>query len=258
MTDNKETVAPAVGTVDVEGLVDLALHMANRADEIALSGFAAGAREETKADGTPVTRIDREVETVLRDTIEREHSEAGVLGEEYGEESGVGRWVIDPIDGTRQFLDGDPRFAVLISYELGGEPVLGVVSAPALDARWWAGEGLGALFCHLGVVRAARVSGTRRMAKAQGMLLGGFDQESVARRPRLSRRSVSWEAVRVATGEYDFALTTGYRWDVSPLPVIVSEARGFGQLIEDEDGVNRLAVSNRHLADEVSALINQA
>jgi histidinol-phosphatase len=127
--------------VDVGALVDLALHMANRADEIALAGFGRAHAFEVKADGSPVTRIDREVESMLRDTIEREHPSAGVLGEEYGKERGVGRWVLDPIDGTREFVQGDPRFSVLIAYDLNGVPQLGVMSAPALGLRWWAGRG---------------------------------------------------------------------------------------------------------------------
>lgn len=266
MTDNTGvTVSPAVGAVDIEGLLELALHMANRADEIAMAGFGNDTREETKSDGSPVTRVDREVETAIRDTIEREHPEAGVLGEEYGEENGVGRWIIDPIDGTREFLDGDPRFSVLIAYELHDESRLGVVSAPALDLRWWAGEGLGARYCYRGVVKAARVSITKRMVRAHGMLLGGLHTNppdtskalrlkgrAGAEANRLNRRSVSWEAVRVATGEFDFALSTGRLWDLAPLPVIVREAGGWARVIEQDNGLHHLAVSNPHLAHQVA------
>lgn len=270
MTEQRERPGRQSGaTVDAGALVDLAMHMANRADDIALGGFDRGIRFESKADGSPVTRIDREVETVLRDTVEREHPRAGVLGEEYGEEDGLGRWVFDPIDGTQQFIDGDPRWAVLIAYELDGEALVGVVSAPALGVRWWAGQGLGARSSYQGVVSAARVSITRRMSKAFGMLLGGFHTEGWpspedSRRidaglagsgARISRRGVSWEAVRVAGAEYDLALTTGQRWDVAPMPVIVREAGGWAEVFEEDDGVNRIVVSNRQLSGELSRLI---
>lgn len=255
--------------VDTGALLDLALHMANRADEIALGGFAGGMRFDTKSDGSPVTRIDREVESVLRDTIEREHPQAGVLGEEYGEEQGVGRWVIDPIDGTQQYIEGDPKWAVLIAYEVGDEPVLGVISAPALGLRWWAGAGLGARMSYRGVVSAARVSMTKRVSKAYGILVGGFHSEGWPTREhssvieerlaaagvRISRRGVSWEAVRVAGAEIDLALTTGARWDIAPLPVIVREAGGWAEVFEHGNGLNRIVLSNRQLVGELTQLI---
>lgn len=253
-------------TFDTGALLDLALHMANRADDIALTGFSDAIRFETKADGSPVTRIDREIETVVRDTVEREHPQAGVLGEEYGEEDGLGRWVIDPIDGTQQYIDGDPKWAVLIAYELAEEPLLGVISAPALGLRWWAGKGLGARMSYRGAVSAARVSITKRMSKAYGILLGGLVSEgwpshsTVERRlteagARISRRGVSWEAVRVAGAELDLALTTGNRWDIAPLPVIVREAGGWAEVVEDGDGLNRIVLSNHQLAGELAELI---
>lgn len=256
-------------TVDIPALLALALHMANRADEIGLGGFDRGIEFESKADGSPVTRVDREIETMLRDTVEREHPQAGVLGEEYGEEEGLGRWVFDPIDGTQQFIDGDPRWAVLIAYEMDDKPLLGVVSAPAVGHRWWAGRGLGARSSYQGAVSAARVSMTRRMASAFGMLLGGFHSEGwpgpenasridtnlTRAGAKISRRGVSWEAVRVAGAEYDLALTTGRRWDVAPMPVIVREAGGWAEVFDGEDGLSHIAVSNRQLAGDLANLI---
>lgn len=85
MRDPKDA-GTATATVDVVPLLDLALHMANRADDIALAGFGADVKADIKPDGSPVTRVDREIESMLRDTVCREHPQAGVLGEEYGEE----------------------------------------------------------------------------------------------------------------------------------------------------------------------------
>lgn len=249
--------ATATAMVDVAPLLDLALHMAIRADDIALAGFGADVKADFKVDGSPVTRVDREIESMLRDTVEREHPSAGVLGEEYGEELGVGRWVFDPIDGTREFVAGDPRFATLIAYELGGVPLVGVVSAPALHLRWWAGVGLGSARSYRGGVSQARVSSTRRWGRARGLIVGGLDpgrdEELVAGGVRWSRRGVSWEAVRVSSGEVDFAVARGEVWDVAPLGVIVSEAGGrFGSAVL-ENGQIRLVASNGHLADQAQA-----
>jgi histidinol-phosphatase len=237
-----------VDTIGIDQMLDLALHMAHRADEIALAGFGGDPAFETKADGSPVTRADREIESMLRDTIEREHPSAGILGEEYGEEGGVGRWILDPIDGTREFVSSDPRFSVLIAYELDGESLLGVVSAPALGLRWWAGRGLGASVSHRGGESVARVSQTRDMSHSRGLLLGGAEAAPSVDGARLSRSGVSWEAVRVAGGQFDFALTAGSLWDVAPLPVIVEEAGGVAGLQEVDEGLWRLLVTNRHLA----------
>lgn len=269
MTDRNDLISPtAAPTLDTKAMLDLALHMANRADEIALAGFRGGARPDIKADGSPVTRVDREIESMIRDTIEREHPQAGVLGEEYGEELGEGRWVVDPIDGTREFVKWDPRFSILIAYELDADVLLGVVSAPALGSRWWAGVGLGARRSHRGMISAAQVSEHDALAGARGMLLGGFhskgwpgpeaaaeiEESLIADGVDLTRRGVSWEAVKVATAEFDFALTAGYRWDVAPLEVIVREAGGWVATSETPDGVNRIAVSNGRLAGVMGPL----
>lgn len=267
MTSQRELSGTSVGEADARLLLDLALHMAERADEIALEGFHAVERVvENKPDGTPVTDVDRAVESMIRATIEREHPEAGVLGEEYGSERGVGRWVIDPIDGTSEFMRRDPRFATLIAYELDDVARVGVVSAPALGVRWWAGEGCGARLSYRGEVTAARVSITRRIDRSFGMMLGGSGDdgwesraraESVRRElakggARLASKGVSWEAVRVSAGEFDFAFSSGWRWDVAPMPLIIEEAGGNAWLTEDAAGRSRLTVSNRQLADIVS------
>lgn len=239
--------------VDVAPLLDLALHMANRADDIALAGFGADVKADTKPDGSPVTRVDREIESMLRDTVCREHPQAGVLGEEYGEEGGVGRWVFDPIDGTKEFVAGDSRFSTLIAYELEGVPLVGVVTAPALQLRWWAGQGQGAAHSYRGRVSPARVSATRRWARSRGFVVGGMESAKLDALldggARWSRGGVSWEAVRVSSGEMDFAVTCGEIWDVAPLGVIISEAGGRVAATIRDDGLIRVVASNRHIAE---------
>ncbi|HET6945201.1 MAG TPA: inositol monophosphatase family protein, partial [Gaiellaceae bacterium] len=125
--------------------LDFALSLADMADALTLTRFrAADLRVETKADLTPVTDADRSVERALREAIARERPGEGVLGEEEGDDGGSVRWVLDPIDGTRNFSRGIPVWATLIALERDDVRVCGAVSAPALGRRWWAARGSGA------------------------------------------------------------------------------------------------------------------
>ena len=121
--------------------------LADRADELALRWFrSAGLRVQEKPDLSPVTEADQAIEAMARTAVRQNHAELGVLGEEEGEAPGPtqARLIIDPIDGTRNFVRGIPVFATLLAIEAGGEVVAGVASAPALGARWQAARGSGA------------------------------------------------------------------------------------------------------------------
>ena len=128
--------------------LEFALSLADDADALTLARFrAADLRVETKADLTPVTDADRAVERALRERVAAERPGEGVFGEEEGDAgaaSSRARWIVDPIDGTRNFSRGIPVWATLLALERDGELVLGVVSAPALARRWWAARGTGA------------------------------------------------------------------------------------------------------------------
>ncbi|WP_127793789.1 inositol monophosphatase family protein [Agromyces sp. LHK192] len=131
------------------GLADdlaLALALADRADAISLERFRAVDLEvSTKPDRTPVTEADLAVERAIRDGLADARPDDGVLGEEFGTEgSGRRQWIIDPIDGTANFLRGVPVWGTLIALAIDGEPVLGVVASPAMGRRWWATRGGGA------------------------------------------------------------------------------------------------------------------
>src|SRR5207245_2665904 len=115
------------------------------ADALTLARFcAADLRVDTKADLTPVTDADRAVERLLRERIAGERDGEGVLGEEEGDDGGTVRWIVDPIDGTKNFSRGIPVWASLVALEREGRVVCGVASAPALGHRWWAARGEGA------------------------------------------------------------------------------------------------------------------
>jgi histidinol-phosphatase len=124
----------------------LAHVIADQVDSVTMSRFKAlDLHVETKPDLTPVTDADRTAEEIVRGQLSRARSRDAVHGEEMGDTGhGPRRWVIDPIDGTKNFVRGVPVWATLIALIDGDEVVLGVVSAPALGKRWWAAQGSGA------------------------------------------------------------------------------------------------------------------
>jgi len=207
--------------------LDLALRLADAADEIALSRFRA--RDlvvETKPDRTPVTEADRAVETELRTILGLERRRDAVLGEEEGQTgSSARRWIVDPIDGTRNYSRGVPVWATLIALEDHGQVTVGVVSAPALHRRWWAERGAGA-HANDDVVRVSRV------ARPEDAVLTFALEQSL---PRLAGRA--WHArgygdfcshMLVAEGAVDGAIDAiGVSvWDLAAVQVIVEEAGG--------------------------------
>lgn len=121
--------------------LSLALRLADLADSISLARFRAlDLKIETKPDRTPVTDADRAVEASLRELLSAERPNDGVIGEEYSNlvNAGDRDWIVDPIDGTANFLRGVPVWASLIALRVAGQITVGVVSAPAMGRRWWA------------------------------------------------------------------------------------------------------------------------
>src|SRR5690349_14089115 len=154
---------------DASDDLDLALRLADRADELTMARFGAlDLRVETKPDLTPVTDADKGAEETLRAALAEARPDDAVFGEEFGGTvSSTGRqWVLDPIDGTKNFVRGVPVWCTLIALISDGVPVIGVVSAPALGRRWWAGHGLGAYTSFGGTTRRIQVSGVSDLASA--------------------------------------------------------------------------------------------
>ncbi|HZV25501.1 MAG TPA: inositol monophosphatase family protein, partial [Acidothermaceae bacterium] len=150
--------------------LSLALHLADIADEISTARFrATDLRVETKPDLTPVSDADRAVETAIRTKLAELRPGEAIVGEEFGAdapETGR-RWVIDPIDATKNFVRGVPVWATLIALMDGPHVVVGVASAPALGHRWWAGRGLGSWTSRAGSdPRRNQVSAVRSLADA--------------------------------------------------------------------------------------------
>lgn len=122
-----------------------AIKLADTADEIALKYYRS--RDlviETKPDESPVTQGDKEVEKALSKIVTEEYGDSYVGEEGTRNESGNRRWLVDPIDGTKNFLRGFPIWGSLISLKVNNEVVLAFISAPALGRRWWAAKGEGA------------------------------------------------------------------------------------------------------------------
>lgn len=235
----------------------LALELADLADSISLPRFRArDARVETKPDLTPVTDVDRAVEQALRGHIERERPGAAVFGEELGGTSAQGgeRWIIDPIDGTRNFVRGIPIYATLVALERGGDVGVGVASAPAIGRRWWAHRGEGA---HGGIDgRRLHVSAVSRIEDAVFSYASLHDgvAELAGRAWHARTFSDFWQHVLVAEGAADAAVDHVVSpWDVAAVKVIVEEAGGRCTDLAGRPGIDggSLISTNGLLHDEI-------
>ncbi|MFA9445245.1 inositol monophosphatase family protein [Egicoccus sp. AB-alg6-2] len=234
----------------------------------ARTGAAFGGRQhaDTKADGTWVTAVDVEVERTLREAIRRRFPDHAVLGEEDGlaGPAGAPTWVIDPIDGTSNFVKGNPVFATLIGLRVDDDDVLGVVSAPALRSRWAGVVGVGA--DHNG--HPIQVSDVADLASAE-IAFGGLDYfrdkghgdlvaELAARTGRQRGYGDFWQHCLVASGSTDIAIEAEVNlWDLVAVKAVVEAAGGrFTSLdgTRTADGGDALS-TNGHLHDEVLAIV---
>jgi histidinol-phosphatase len=224
---------------------------------LSLPRFRSGLTVETKADLTPVTEADRLVESELRRMLAQVRPDDAVLGEEEGViGAGTRRWIVDPIDGTRNYSRGIPVWATLIALETDGMVVAGVVSAPALRSRWWAERGGGAYANG----EPAHVSAVARVEEA--VLSFSIDQ-GVPPLARLAWHARGlgdfWAHMLVAEGAVDGAVdSVGVsEWDLAAVQVIVEEAGG---RFSDFDGTARIdagtaVTSNGLLHDELLAAV---
>jgi histidinol-phosphatase len=214
--------------------------LADSADDITMRRFRAlDLSVQTKPDLTPVTDADLATEESLRNVLRRARPRDSMLGEEYGKTGTGGRcWVVDPIDGTANFVRGVPVWATLVALMADGEVTVGVVSAPALARRWWAAQGGGAWMGRsLTKATACRVSEVATLADAS---LSYSDLASWEERGLLDEiiglaRSVwrtraygdFWSHVLVAEGAVDISTEASVSlWDLAALQIIVTEAGG--------------------------------
>lgn len=249
--------------------LELAQRLADAADAITMLHFrSVDLRVETKPDDSPVTNADREVEEMIRAQLASHRPDDAIVGEEFGAAgTGSRRWIIDPVDATRNYVRGIPVFATLVALEEDGDISVGVVSAPALRARWWASRGDGAFAGD----RRLRVSAVRRLEDAN-LCHAGLDDWRDAGRPvdpllelaRQCGRSRGfgdfWQHMLVAQGSAELALEPAVSlWDVAAVKVIVEEAGGtFSDLsgVPRPDGGDAIS-SNGLLHDEALRFIGR-
>ena len=263
--------------------LSLALSLADTADAITMNRFeATDLQIESKPDLTPVSDADTAVEKEIRAVLAAHRADDEVLGEEFGGEvTHEGRqWVIDPIDGTKNFVRGVPVWAMLISLLEDGKPVLGVVSAPALSRRWWAAEGMGAWrsFASPSVPAGTDVPSAQPRQLSVSSV-GKIEDSSVAisslsgwadcgRRTqllaltdkawRLRGYGDFWSYMLVAEGAVDIAAEPEVSlWDLAALVPIVEEAGGRFTDIDGNAGPHggsAIATNGRLHEETVAAL----
>ena len=250
-----------------EAELRFALELADLADELTLSAFRERQVEtQRKADGSVVTAADRDTERILRRAIQDRYPDHAVLGEEDGLEGAedAPRWILDPIDGTTNFVKGNPIFATLIALQAEGREVVGVVSAPALGSRWAGADGGPA--SHNGA--EIRVSDVTELRDAE-VAFGGlkyFERagtlpvvtELALRTSRQRGYGDFWQHCLVASGSTDVAVEAEVNlWDLAAVKVVVEAAGGrFTDLDGNPTADGGSAISsNGALHDEVLAIV---
>jgi histidinol-phosphatase len=249
----------------------LALLLADAADAITRARFGAtDLRVEAKPDLTPVTDADRAVEEAIRQRVAAARPDDAVYGEEFGAQGTGSRcWVVDPIDGTKNFVRGVPVWATLIALLDGTEPVVGVASAPALGRRWWAARGSGAWTEALGAPpRRIAVSGVAELDDASLSYSSLSGWRELGRQDRFTElmhrcwRSRAygdfWSYLLVAEGAVDIAAEPQLSlWDMAALAPIVVEAGGRFTGLDGVDGVHSgtAAASNGLLHDALLSYV---
>ncbi|PZE28923.1 MULTISPECIES: inositol monophosphatase family protein [unclassified Curtobacterium] len=237
--------------MDLAADLAFARSLADTADAISLARFrAADLHVDVKADRTHVTDADQAVEAALRERIAAERPDDTFLGEEStaaagttARSSGHRQWVIDPIDGTANYLRGVPVWATLIALAVDGVPRVGVVSAPAMGKRWWGATGLGAS----SLEGPLRVSGVAELADASVSYQSLQDWDEAGRLDGLLRLSRSvwrtraygeaWAYMMVAEGTLDVAGEGDLKpWDIAAIVPVVEEAGGRFTSLDGEPG----------------------
>lgn len=228
--------------------IDFARRIAVAAGQNAIRIRAGGFTTETKSDDSPVTIADKENERLIREAIEQEFPGDGILGEEGSCKTGSSgrRWIIDPIDGTRDFIRGNRFWCILIAVEEQNESLAGVAHFPLLGETYWGVRGHGS-FLHDQRLRASRVAAIEECCFSPNGL------HLVEARPHLPRVTEliqrSWsvrsfggalDACMVAAGQMDIWFEPKVApWDLAPLKLIIEEAGGRFFALDGSRGIDR-------------------
>jgi histidinol-phosphatase len=249
----------------------LALELATAADEITTRRFrAVDLAVRSKPDLTPVSDADTAVESMLRERLASVRPQDAVLGEEYGVTGDASRrWIVDPIDGTKNFVRGAPVWATLLALEADGEVVVGVASAPAMGRRWWAARGSGAWTAYDGQeprrLAVSQIASLDDAFLSYSSLTGWDARVGLDRFLDLTKRvwrtrafGDFWSHLLVAEGAIDIACEPEVSlWDLAALQPIVEEAGGRFTDLSGVDGADGGSVvcSNGLLHDDVLAAL---
>src|SRR5260370_22264655 len=238
--------------------VEVAIAVSRKAAEVALA-MQAGIACESKADGSPVTAADKACEAVIAATLQAVFPDDGLLGEEgaAAESRNGRRWIIDPIDGTRDYLRGNPLWANLIALEADGEVVLGVVNLPGLGKLYTGARGQGAT-CNGRPIHAS----SKTTIEESVLCFCAFNKLEHApfRETFVEWAARFWanrglggamDAMMVAAGEAEvFIEPSAAAWDFAPLQVIAEEA---GAVFLNFDGGRSI-----HAGDRKSTRLNSS
>ena len=251
--------------------LEIALKLADIADEISMQRYLAiDLVVETKPDLTPVSDADRAVEQAIREYLGKHRSDDAIIGEEFGTsvDNTDRAWIIDPIDGTKNYVRGVPVWATLIALRTSEGMQLGVVSSPALGRRWYACKGSGAFV----IDNLADKSKVRKLSCSQvgqlsdaSMSVSSFDKKEGWKdlQPNLLKLGEMvwrnrgygdfWSHMLVAEGAIDFALEPQLAlWDMAALEVIVNEAGGrFSNFTGIDGSSGPGAISSNHLLHDL-------
>ena len=252
--------------MDLEKHLNFARKTAHAAGQLTLAYFQKGLAPDIKADDSPVTRADRESESLIRSAIEQEYPGCAILGEEYGSsgETADFRWIIDPIDGTQSFIHGVPLFSILIGLEIEGRVEVGTAYFPALGEMISAASGLGCWWND----RQTRVSDVSRLERAVVAYtdIANFykigREEVIQRLLRKAWYRAGWGDaygyMLVASGRAEVMLDPIMAvWDCAPFPPILREAGGYFGDWEGNETIyaeRAMATSLALLPDVLSAL----
>lgn len=251
--------------------LDLALTLADEADAITLSRFQAiDLHVTSKPDNTPVSDADTAVESMIRARLAGARPTDAVIGEEEGAVGDADRrWILDPVDGTKNYIRGGVVWATLIGLEVDDRIVAGVVSAPAMGRRWWARLGGGAWTrTPDGAIRQISASGVGQLSDAFmsfASLEGWTEQDRLGPFLNLASRvwrtrayGDFWSHMMVAEGSVDLAAEPIVNlWDLAALQIIVEEAGG---RFTDHAGIatsynGTVLSTNGHLHDEALEIL---
>ncbi|WP_019179889.1 inositol monophosphatase family protein [Microbacterium yannicii] len=258
---------------DLEADLALALRLADAADAASMQRFDAADLEiRTKADATHVTEADLATEQAIRSLLEAERPGDSIFGEEFGVTGQSSRqWIIDPIDGTANYLKGIPMWTTLIALAIDGVPRVGVASQPAIGRRWWAATGHGAWTASASgdPVRLA-VSTIDRLEDSSVSFQSIGQWRDAGRLDALERLTAAvwrdrgygdaWPYMLLAEGRLEFVAEFGVKeYDIAALVPIVTEAGGRFTSFDGRDSLSELSslATNRVLHDAFLDLLHR-